>query len=217
MSIYFNQYLYKLYLKKAAYLVFFIIIIFLSLFSVFSYKINNIVKFSTALIISISIIYIRKMYIDIKKIYAGIKAEIKVNQTLKLSGVLFSRNVTIKGSEIDNIVYFPVFTVIETKYGKGKIYKSGDKYYVGRKVVSEKMLKQIDRNLKIIKTLFPRNTGNAKGVLCFSEAEGILEVSKGGIYLVGNQNLSFWLKNQEQLKLDTFNKSLELKKIIENY
>lgn len=216
MGVYFNQYLYKLYLKKVVYLVFSIIIIFLSLFTLFSYN-NNIVKLSTALIISISIIYIRKMSIDIKKIYAGIKAEIKVNKTLKLSGVLFSRNVTIKGSEIDNIVYFPVFTVIETKYGKGKIYKSGDNYYVGRKVVSEKMLKQIDRNLKIIKTLFPRNTGNAKGVLCFSEAEGIIEVSKGGIYLVGNKNLSFWLKNQEQFKLDTFNKSLELKKIIENY
>ena len=216
MSVYFNQYLYKLYLKKVVYLVFFIIIIFLSLFTLFSYN-NNIVKFSTALIISISIIYIRKMSIDIKKIYAGIKAEIKVNKTLKLSGVLFSRNVTIKGSEIDNIVYFPVFTVIETKYGKGKIYRSGDNYYVGRKIVSEKMLKQIERNLKIIKTLFPRNTGNAKGVLCFSEAEGIIEISNGGIYLVGNKNLSFWLKNQEQFKLDTFNNSLELKKIIENY
>ena len=216
MSVYFNQYLYKLYLKKVVYLVFFIIIIFLSLFTLFSYN-NNIVKLSTALIISISIIYIRKMSIDIKKIYAGIKAEIKVNKTLKLSGVLFSRNVTIKGSEIDNIVYFPVFTVIETKYGKGKIYRSGDNYYVGRKIVSEKMLKQIERNLKIIKTLFPRNTGNAKGVLCFSEAEGIIEISNGGIYLVGNKNLSFWLKNQEQFKLDTFNNSLELKKIIENY
>ena len=216
MSVYFNQYLYKLYLKKVVYLVFFMIIIFLSLFTLFSYN-NNIVKFSTALIISISIIYIRKMSIDIKKIYAGIKAEIKVNKTLKLSGVLFSRNVTIKGSEIDNIVYFPVFTVIETKYGKGKIYRSGDNYYVGRKIVSEKMLKQIERNLKIIKTLFPRNTGNAKGVLCFSEAEGIIEISNGGIYLVGNKNLSFWLKNQEQFKLDTFNNSLELKKIIENY
>ena len=216
MSVYFNQYLYKLYLKKVVYLVFFIIIIFLSLFTLFSYN-NNIVKFSTALIISISIIYIRKMSIDIKKIYAGIKAEIKVNKTLKLSGVLFSRNVTIKGSEIDNIVYFPVFTVIETKYGKGKIYRSGDNYYVGRKIVSEKMLKQIERNLKIIKTLFPRNTGNAKGVLCFSEADGIIEISNGGIYLVGNKNLSFWLKNQEQFKLDTFNNSLELKKIIENY
>ena len=216
MGVYFNQYLYKLYLKKVVYLVFSIIIIFLSLFTLFSYN-NNIVKLSTALIISISIIYIRKMSIDIKKIYAGIKAEIKVNKTLKLSGVLFSRNVTIKGSEIDNIVYFPVFTVIETKYGKGKIYRSGDNYYVGRKIVSEKMLKQIERNLKIIKTLFPRNTGNAKGVLCFSEAEGIIEISNGGIYLVGNKNLSFWLKNQEQFKLDTFNNSLELKKIIENY
>ena len=216
MSVYFNQYLYKLYLKKVVYLVFFMIIIFLSLFTLFSYN-NNIVKFSTAIIISISIIYIRKMSIDIKKIYAGIKAEIKVNKTLKLSGVLFSRNVTIKGSEIDNIVYFPVFTVIETKYGKGKIYRSGDNYYVGRKIVSEKMLKQIERNLKIIKTLFPRNTGNAKGVLCFSEAEGIIEISNGGIYLVGNKNLSLWLKNQEQFKLDTFNNSLELKKIIENY
>ena len=79
------------------------------------------------------------------------------------------------------------------------------------------MLKQIDRNLKIIKTLFPRNTGNAKGVLCFSEAEGILEVSQGGIYLVGNKNLSFWLKNQEQFKLESLDTYLKLKNIIDNY
>ena len=216
MNFYYNNYLNKLFIKKAIFILILFILVLLSVVFMYRYRVEQKFLLIGSIFILITIGYSRKLYIDLIKLYVGIKAEVKVNKTLKSSGVMFSRNIIIKGTEIDNIVFFPTLLVMETKYGKGSILKSGNNYYVGKKLITNKMFSQIDRNLNKFNLILPIDLQKAKGVLCFSEGEGILELNNGKLFLVGNRSLSKWLKNQKAEPLLSYDSAAKFKKFIEN-
>ena len=216
MNFYYNNYLNKLFIKKAIFILILFILVLLSVAFMYRYRVDEKFLLIGSIFILIIIGYSRKLYIDLIKLYVGIKAEVKVNKTLKSSGVMFSRNIIIKGTEIDNIVFFPTLLVMETKYGKGSILKSGNNYYVGKKLITNKMFSQIDRNLNKFNLILPIDLQKAKGVLCFSEGEGILELNNGKLFLVGNRSLSKWLKNQKPEPLLSYDSAAKFKKFIEN-
>ena len=216
MNFYYNNYLNKLFIKKAIFILILFILVLLSVVFMYRYRVEQKFLLIGSIFILITIGYSRKLYIDLIKLYVGIKAEVKVNKTLKSSGVMFSRNIIIKGTEIDNIVFFPTLLVMETKYGKGSIFKSGNDYYVGKKLITNKMFSQIDRNLNKFNLILPIDLQKAKGVLCFSEGEGILELNNGKLFLVGNRSLSKWLKNQKAEPLLSYDSAAKFKKFIEN-
>ena len=216
MNFYYNNYLNKLFIKKAIFILILFILVLLSVVFMYRYRVEQKFLLIGSIFILIIIGYSRKLYIDLIKLYVGIKAEVKVNKTLKSSGVMFSRNIIIKGTEIDNIVFFPTLLVMETKYGKGSILKSGNNYYVGKKLITNKMFSQIDRNLNKFNLILPIDLQKAKGVLCFSEGEGILELNNGKLFLVGNRSLSKWLKNQKPEPLLSYDSAAKFKKFIEN-
>ena len=216
MNFYYNNYLNKLFIKKAIFILILFILVLLSVVFMYRYRVEQKFLLIGSIFILITIGYSRKLYIDLIKLYVGIKAEVKVNNTLKSSGVMFSRNIIIKGTEIDNIVFFPTLLVMETKYGKGSILKSGNNYYVGKKLITNKMFSQIDRNLNKFNLILPIDLQKAKGVLCFSEGEGILELNNGKLFLVGNRSLSKWLKNQKPEPLLSYDSAAKFKKFIEN-
>ena len=216
MNFYYNNYLNKLFIKKAIFILILFILVLLSVVFMYRYRVEQKFLLIGSIFILIIIGYSRKLYIDLIKLYVGIKAEVKVNNTLKSSGVMFSRNIIIKGTEIDNIVFFPTLLVMETKYGKGSILKSGNNYYVGKKLITNKMFSQIDRNLNKFNLILPIDLQKAKGVLCFSEGEGILELNNGKLFLVGNRSLSKWLKNQKAEPLLSYDSAAKFKKFIEN-
>ena len=216
MNFYYNNYLNKLFIKKAIFILILFILVLLSVVFMYRYRVEQKFLLIGSIFILITIGYSRKLYIDLIKLYVGIKAEVKVNKTLKSSGVMFSRNIIIKGTEIDNIVFFPTLLVMETKYGKGSILKSGNNYYVGKKLITNKMFSQIDRNLNKFNLILPNDLQKAKGVLCFSDGEGILELNNGKLFLVGNRSLSKWLKNQKPEPLLSYDSAAKFKKFIEN-
>ena len=216
MNFYYNNYLNKLFIKKAIFILILFILVLLSVAFMYRYRVEQKFLLIGSIFILITIGYSRKLYIDLIKLYVGIKAEVKVNNTLKSSGVMFSRNIIIKGTEIDNIVFFPTLLVMETKYGKGSILKSGNNYYVGKKLITNKMFSQIDRNLNKFNLILPNDLQKAKGVLCFSDGEGILELNNGKLFLVGNRSLSKWLKNQKPEPLLSYDSAAKFKKFIEN-
>ena len=216
MNFYYNNYLNKLFIKKAIFILILFILVLLSVVFMYRYRVEQKFLLIGSIFILITIGYSRKLYIDLIKLYVGIKAEVKVNNTLKSSGVMFSRNIIIKGTEIDNIVFFPTLLVMETKYGKGSILKSGNNYYVGKKLITNKMFSQIDRNLNKFNLILPIDLQKAKGVLCFSDGEGILELNNGKLFLVGNRSLSKWLKNQKPEPLLSYDSAAKFKKFIEN-
>ncbi len=216
MNLYYNNYLNKLFIKKAIFILILLASAFLSIAIMYRYRVEKNYLLIGFIYILFTIFYVKKLYIEMIKLYVGIKAEVKVNKTLKSSGVLFSRNIIIKGTEIDSIVFFPSLLVMETKYGKGSIIKSGNNYYVGKKVITDKMFTQIDRNLKKVNMILPNNFQKAKGVLCFSDAEGVMELNNGKLFLVGNRSLSKWLKTQNSGLIMNYESAVNLKKFIEN-
>ena len=216
MNFYYNNYLNKLFIKKAIFILILLSLAILSLALMYRYRVEKNLLLIGFIYILITIIYVKKLYIELIKLYIGIKAEVKVNKTLKSSGVLFSRNIIIKGTEVDNIVYYPTLLVMETKYGKGRILKAGNNYYVGKKLITNKMFTQIDRNLKKVNMILPNDFQKAKGVLCFSDAEGVMELNNGKLFLVGNRSLSIWLNNQKSELLMSYDSAAKFKKFIEN-
>lgn len=216
MNFYYNNYLNKLFIKKAIFILILLSLAILSLALMYRYRVEKNFLLIGFIYILITIIYVKKLYIELIKLYVGIKAEVKVNKTLKSSGVLFSRNIIIKGTEVDNIVYYPTLLVMETKYGKGRILKAGNNYYVGKKLITNKMFTQIDRNLKKVNMILPNDFQKAKGVLCFSDAEGVIELNNGKLFLVGNRSLSNWLNNQKSELLMSYDSAAKFKKFIEN-
>lgn len=202
----YNPYIKKLFYKK---IVIFALAMSLLFFSVFlSVKIDPWFALATIILLY----YIKLELINLKKLYAGIASEIKVNKILDKAGVLYNKNIIINNREIDQIIYYPKLIILETKYGKGKIY-DGNNIKIGKKNINKKDILQARKNCDIVNNILERNGYKEKFYpgLCYSFAYG--DILYRDVYILNCRNLINFLNNKTNINKA---KAFEIKKLIEN-
>jgi len=210
----YNPFLKKLIIKNILLLSLYINVIFILFYLLLNF--SNRLEDRLFFIIFVIIIFFALKYkiIDIKKIYAGLKAEIYVNKLLEKNGVIYSKNIIINNREIDQVIYYPKLVVLETKYGKGRIDKKINKNItINNKSINKNNIDQVIRNCKTINIITKKSGYNYifEPVLCFSNSFG--DIVNGEVTIVSGDSIIDYLYNNKNIDIKS---AIMLKNFIEN-
>lgn len=210
----YNPYLKKLITKNIILLLTYIVVVFILFYLVLNISDKLEAKLFIITIIMVISFVINIKIIDIKKIFVGMKAEHYVNNLLEKNGVIFSKNLIINNREIDQIIYYPKLVVLETKYGKGRIYKKINKNItINDKDINKNYINQAIRNCKNINIIIKKSGFNFifEPVLCFSNSFG--EIINGEVTIVSGERIVGYLYDNKNIDLKT---AIIIKNFIEN-
>jgi|688.fasta_scaffold239492_1 hypothetical protein len=210
----YNPFLKKLIIKNIFLLLLYIIVIFILLYLLLNF--SDRLEDRLFYIIFVIIIFFALKYkiIDIKKIFAGLKAEIYVNKLLEKNGVIYSKNIIINNREIDQVIYYPKLVVLETKYGKGRISKKINKNItINNKSINKNNIDQVIRNCKTINIITKKSGYNYifEPVLCFSNSFG--DIVNGEVTIVSGDSIIGYLYENKNIDIKS---AIMLKNFIEN-
>jgi Holliday junction resolvase-like predicted endonuclease len=149
---------------------------------------------------------IRKANVDLAKLTAGISAEELVVKVLKKTKYSFLINGAIIGKigDIDHIVLDPACAIIETKYGKGKVYIKDNILYVNNKQLVKDPIKQVKMQASLFSSIYKTPTN---AVICVSEGD-FRPFTYSGVVLCNAKDLPSVLNKLPHSV--SFNTSLEI-------
>jgi hypothetical protein len=124
--------------------------------------------------------------------YVGAQAEFRVAKILKKSGLTAVVNgAVVYGGDADHVVFGPVFSVIETKHGRGTVTVTDGGVKVGSKVLPRDPIEQVKKQVRAVDSIIGLT---AVPIVCITDMIG-KPFHVRGTWVTSAENLPNILKN----------------------